>query len=176
MEHGMSPARFLRPLHLATGIAAFSFTAGADATSPRDTARALLERASSAHKVPAKAMTARAAGMSEPTARPAKHLASPARPAKANPACPNAAERAKDFGSRGNFAMHVGQTAEAIGSFEHALDLDPSFTEAWGKLAFLYLKEGNSTKAVDAFKKAKLIGDANGGLVTRDASGALLFP
>ena len=157
----MSPARFLRPFHLVASIAAF-LAAGADAASSVN--------------APEKAISTRAARTSEPTTRPAKHLTSPARPAKALSALGTAADRAGDFGSRGNFAMQAGQTAEAIAAFEHALKLDPSFTDAWGKLAFLYLKEGNSAQAVDAFKKAKLLGDANGGMITRNASGVLLFP
>ena len=172
----MSSARFLRPLHLAASIAAFTFAAAAAPASPLDTTLALPERTPTPHNASAKAMSARMARTSEPAARPTKHLASPTRPAKAFSACIRAADRAKDFGSRGNFAMQAGQTAEAIGAFEHALELDPFFTEAWGKLAFLYLRAGNSTKAVDAFKKAKLLGDANGGMTSRDASGALLFP
>jgi cytochrome c-type biogenesis protein CcmH/NrfG len=54
--------------------------------------------------------------------------------------------------------------------------LDSNFSEAWGKLAFLYMKEGDSAKAVQAFKKAKRLGDPNGGLVTRSAIGITMFP
>lgn len=159
----MSPARLLRPFHLAASLAAFSFAAGADAASPLTIA-------------PAMAISAHEAKTSGPTARLAKHVTSPARSAKALSTRGTAADRAEDFDSRGKFAMQAGQNAEAIAAFEHALKLDPSFTDAWGKLAFLHLREGNSAKAVDAFKKAKLLGDANGGMITRDASGVLLFP
>lgn len=72
--------------------------------------------------------------------------------------------------------MQTGQTGEAITAFEEALALDPDYTDAWGKLALLYQKEGKSEKALEAFKKAKRLGDANGGTVTRNASGGLQFP
>ena len=126
--------------------------------------------------VKAKAATAPPAKTSAPQARPVKRLTSGSHSAKARPSGGSAWDRAADYDSRGNFAMQAGQTAEAIVAFEHALELAPSFTDAWGKLAFLYLKRGQSAKAIDAFKKAKQLGDANGGMVTRDASGALLFP
>ncbi len=75
--------------------------------------------------------------------------------------------------SRGTFAMQAGQTNEAITALEQTVKLDPDFTDAWGKLAILYQKNGNSAKATDAFKKAKRLGDANGGTVSRDAVGGL---
>ena len=78
-----------------------------------------------------------------------------------------------DAYSRGTFAMQAGQTAEAIAALEQTVKLDPDFTDAWGKLAILYQKTGNTAKATDAFKKAKRLGDANGGTVTRDAAGGL---
>lgn len=78
--------------------------------------------------------------------------------------------------SRGTFAMQAGQGAEAIKALEETVKLDPDFTDAWGKLAILYQKDGESLKATEAFKKAKRLGDANGGTVTRDAAGGLQFP
>jgi len=112
------------------------------------------------------------ANASDMLAQPVKRLTSHSLSAKAG----SAGGSAKDFDSRGNFAMQAGQTDEAIAAFEHALKLAPALTDSWGKLAFLYLKQGSPAKAIDAFKKAKHLGDANGGLVTRDASGVLLFP
>lgn len=78
-----------------------------------------------------------------------------------------------DAYSRGTFAMQAGQTDEAIAALEQTVALDPDFTDAWGKLAILHQKSGNSAKATDAFKKAKRLGDANGGTVSRDAAGGL---
>ncbi len=81
-----------------------------------------------------------------------------------------------DSYSRGTFAMQAGQNAEAIAAFEQTVKLDPEFTDAWGKLAILYQKNGNSAKATDAFKKAKRLGDPNGGTVSRDGSTGLQLP
>jgi Tfp pilus assembly protein PilF len=75
--------------------------------------------------------------------------------------------------SRGNFAMQVGQNEAAIAEFEQVLKSRPEHAAAWGKLAFLYLKQHQNQKAVQAFKKAKGLGDANGGVVTRDGSRGL---
>ena len=85
-------------------------------------------------------------------------------------------EKVAESYSRGTFAMQAGQSAEAIKALEETVNLDPDFTDAWGKLAILYQKDGQSLKATEAFKKAKRLGDANGGTVTRDAAGGLQFP
>jgi hypothetical protein len=85
-------------------------------------------------------------------------------------------EKVAEAYSRGTFAMQAGQSAEAIKALEETVQLDPDFTDAWGKLAILYQKDGQSLKATEAFKKAKRLGDANGGTVTRDAAGGLQFP
>lgn len=85
-------------------------------------------------------------------------------------------ESVADAYTRGTFAMQAGQNAEAVTAFEEAVKLDPDFTDAWGKLAILYQKQGDSEKATDAFKKAKRLGDANGGTVTRDTPGGLQLP
>ena len=83
------------------------------------------------------------------------------------------AEGVAESYSRGTFAMQAGQTAEAVAALEHAVKLDPDFTDAWGKLAILYQKSGESSKATEAFKRAKRLGDANGGTVSRDVAGGL---
>jgi len=88
----------------------------------------------------------------------------------------SATKRIDDLSSFGNFAMQAGRDAEAITSFESLVELCGDPTEAWGKLAFLYLKQGDAEKAVQAFKRAKSRGDANGGIVTRDGSRGLQFP
>jgi tetratricopeptide (TPR) repeat protein len=86
------------------------------------------------------------------------------------------AEGVADAYTRGSFAMQAGQNAEAIVAFQEAVKADPDFTDAWGKLAILYQKDGQSAKATEAFKKAKRLGDANGGTVTRDNAGGLQLP
>ena len=69
--------------------------------------------------------------------------------------------------------MQAGQNAEAITALEQTVKIDPDFTDAWGKLAILHQKNGDSLKATEAFKKAKRLGDANGGTVSRDTIGGL---
>ena len=78
--------------------------------------------------------------------------------------------------SRGTCAMQAGQNAEAIAAFEQTVKLDPEFTHAWGKLAILYQKGGDTAKATEAFKKAKRLGDPNGGTVSRDGNSGLQLP
>jgi Flp pilus assembly protein TadD len=78
--------------------------------------------------------------------------------------------------SRGDFALRAGQYAEAITVFEEALKSNSNAGAIWGRLAFLYIKEGRSLEAVGAFKKAKLLGDANGGVVTRTGVVGPMFP
>ena len=78
--------------------------------------------------------------------------------------------------SRGTCAMQDGQNAEAIAAFEQTVKLDPEFTHAWGKLAILYQKGGDTAKATEAFKKAKRLGDPNGGTVSRDGNSGLQLP
>lgn len=87
-----------------------------------------------------------------------------------------AANGAADAYTRASFAMQAGQDAEALKAFEETVKLDPDFTDAWGKMALLYSKSGQSAKATEAFKRAKKLGDANGGTVTRDATGGLQLP
>ena len=87
-----------------------------------------------------------------------------------------AANGAADAYTRASFAMQAGQDAEALKGFEETVKLDPDFTDAWGKMALLYSKSGDAAKATEAFKRAKKLGDANGGTVTRDAVGGLQLP
>lgn len=173
----MSPAR------LAFIFAVFSIAAAAHGTPPQSVDLPLPERGKPALSVSRpipvipKAMFLPLAEPPKPSARPIKRRTSQSRTTKPSSGGGTAAERAADFDSRGNFAMQAGQTAEAIGAFEHALKLVPTCIDAWGKLAYLYLKTGDSERAIEAFKHAKQFGDANCGMVTRDASGApLLFP
>ena len=87
-----------------------------------------------------------------------------------------ASNGAADAYTRASFAMQAGQDAEALKAFEETVKLDPDFTDAWGKMALLYSKSGQPAKATEAFKRAKKLGDANGGTVTRDATGGLQLP
>ena len=58
--------------------------------------------------------------------------------------------------------MQAGQTKEAISAMEEAVKLDPSFSDAWTKLAILYQKNGDTDKATEAYKMAKKLGQPNG--------------
>ena len=58
--------------------------------------------------------------------------------------------------------MQAGQNAEAIAALEQAVALDPNFADAWSKLVVLYERTGNERKAMDAYKKAKKLGQPQG--------------
>jgi cytochrome c-type biogenesis protein CcmH/NrfG len=178
----MSPAHFHRRFRLVVTTAVFAVAECACGAPLQSVdlplpARALPPLTVSA-PVPAapRPMFVPLAKPSDLPSRSVKRRTSLSHSAKARSGAGSIPDRAADFDSRGKFAMQAGQTAEAVAAFEHVLELDPRFADAWGKLAYLYLKQGNSAKAIDAFKTAKQLGDANGGMVTRNASGALLFP
>jgi len=64
-------------------------------------------------------------------------------------------EKVGEAFSRGMFCLEAERDPEAIAAFEEAVKIDPTFTDAWEKLAVLYEKTGDSKKALEAFKKAK---------------------
>lgn len=66
-------------------------------------------------------------------------------------------EKVGEAYSRGIFLLQTEQDADAIGAFEEAVKIDPTFTDAWEKLASLYEKNGDSKKALECFKKAKKV-------------------
>ncbi len=66
-------------------------------------------------------------------------------------------EKVGEAYSRGVFCLQAGSDAEAIAAFEEAVQLDPTFADAWENLAVLYEKGGDSKKALEAFKKAKTL-------------------
>ena len=172
--------KLARPIHsLAAALAAFHFSACSDVkvthVAPGKSARAALAENQRAKQMPAD--TAAPAGAPVATNVPGQF------PPQALPPLPSGAVNVPsingggagvaDAYSRGSFAMQAGQNNEAIAAFEETVKLDPDFTDAWGKLAILYQKTGDHAKATDAFKKAKRLGDANGGTVSRDAVGGL---
>jgi len=73
----------------------------------------------------------------------------------------NTARVAEAF-SRGEFCMTAGNDDEAIAAFQDAVKLDPTFTEAWQRLAALYEKKGDSKKAIEAFRRSKNIASQQG--------------
>ncbi len=170
----------VRPIHsVAAALVAFHLSACSDVkithVAPGKSARALLAQnqkpqgpASGPDMADLKPRTAAMPGQLPPEALP------PLPSGQVSIPSANGAEGGiADSYSRGTFAMQAGQTAEAITALEKTVKLDPDFTDAWGKLAILYQKNGDSTKATEAFKKAKRLGDANGGTVSRDAVGGL---
>jgi tetratricopeptide (TPR) repeat protein len=96
-----------------------------------------------------------------PTAIPAAGSTAPGAPvAEVKPPLPErneVAEKVAEAYSRGVFCLEAEKDAEAIAAFEEVVQLDPSFSEAWEKLAMLYEKGGDSKKAMEAFNKAKKI-------------------
>ena len=164
---------------LAAALAALHFAACSDIkithVAPGKSARSML--AERKHASDTLAESAAAAGM------PVAKTAPGQLPPESHPPLPSgevnvppgngAGEEVADAYSRGTFAMQAGQHEEAIAALEKTVKLDPDFTDAWGKLAILYQKTGASGKATEAFKKAKRLGDANGGTVSRDAAGGL---
>jgi tetratricopeptide (TPR) repeat protein len=77
-------------------------------------------------------------------------------PATGLPKSDNTA-RVADAYSRGEFCMNAGKDDEAIAAFEEAVKIDPTFTEAWQRLAALYEKKGENKKAIDAFRRSKRV-------------------
>ena len=172
--------KLARPVHLlAAALVAFHFAAcsGVKIThvAPGKSASAALAERGHAQEMPAGATT--------PVGMPVAATTPGQLPPEALPPLPSGQVNVPsgngnggavaDAYSRGTFAMQAGQNPEAIAALEDTVKLDPDFTDAWGKLAILYQKTGNSAKATDAFKKAKRLGDANGGTVSRDAAGGL---
>ena len=173
----MKTARTFQILAVALAASCFTACSGVKVThvAPGKSASALLAERKRAAQSPAGAMqpgglrvAATAPGQLPPESLPVLPSG------EVNiPGSNGAGDGVADAYSRGTFAMQAGQTAEAITALEQTVKLDPDFTDAWGKLAILYQKTGNSAKATEAFKKAKRLGDANGGTVSRDAAGGL---
>lgn len=64
-------------------------------------------------------------------------------------------QKVSELFTQGSLAMEAGQTGEAILAMEQVVQIDPNFTDAWGKLVTLYKKAGNEEKSKDAQKHAK---------------------
>jgi len=72
------------------------------------------------------------------------------------PKSDNTARVAEAF-SRGEFCMNAGKDDEAISAFQEAVKIDPTFTDAWQRLAALYEKKGDNKRAIEAFRKSKKV-------------------
>jgi len=57
----------------------------------------------------------------------------------------------------GNFCLEAGKNEEAAAAFEKAARLDPTFAEAWKKLAVVYQNTGRKEKAEEALRKFKTL-------------------
>ncbi len=66
-------------------------------------------------------------------------------------------ERVAEAYSRGVFCLQAEREEEALASFEEVVKIDPTFTDAWEKLATIYERRGDAQKALEAFKKAKTL-------------------
>ena len=64
-------------------------------------------------------------------------------------------EKVAEAYSRAIFCLQAEREDEALASFEEVVKLDPTFTDAWEKIAAIYEKRGDSKRALEAFKKAK---------------------
>jgi hypothetical protein len=88
----------------------------------------------------------------------------------------NVGEKVAELYTRGSFAMQAGQTGEAIIALEEAVQLDPNFSDAWSKLVILYQKAGKEDQALQAYKKAKKLGQPNGPSTLTPPSTSALIP
>lgn len=92
-----------------------------------------------------------------PTPLPLRASA-PSSGAKADPEAEKTALVAEAY-SRGEFCMNAGKDEEAIAAFREVVKLDPTFTEAWNRLAALFERSGNEKESLNAFRHAKLAGN-----------------
>ena len=96
-----------------------------------------------------------------------------------DPALPdpsNTADKVADLYTKGSFSMQAGQIGEAIVALEEAVHLDPNFSDAWSKLVILYQRAGKEDKAVEAYKKAKKLGQPNGPTTLSPRGTSALIP
>jgi tetratricopeptide (TPR) repeat protein len=83
--------------------------------------------------------------------------AAPTEPLPDNPVVPVQTEAVEDSFTLGNLCLQQGRYSEAISAYQKALDADPSFAEAWNNLAIAYQNSGQDDKAMEAFKKYKMV-------------------
>ncbi len=61
---------------------------------------------------------------------------------------------AKRLNNAGVMAYHNGQYERALEQFKKAIEIDPSFTEAYNNLGLTYTETNDETRATEAFRKA----------------------
>ncbi|KAI0262104.1 ADP/ATP carrier receptor [Gloeopeniophorella convolvens] len=64
------------------------------------------------------------------------------------------AGKAEAFNLRGTFKFLTGDTNGAKADLEESLRLVPSFTQSWVKIASVFMEQGDTEKAFDAFEQA----------------------
>jgi tetratricopeptide (TPR) repeat protein len=64
-------------------------------------------------------------------------------------------DRVTEATSRADFLLQTGNEPEAIAAYEEAVQIGPNLAGAWQALADLYEKQGNTTKATEAARRAK---------------------
>jgi hypothetical protein len=69
----------------------------------------------------------------------------------------NPGETVNDYYALGTFCLQQERNAEAAAAFRKAVELDPTYADAWNSLAICYQNAGDSAKAVEAFKKYKTL-------------------
>jgi tetratricopeptide (TPR) repeat protein len=66
-------------------------------------------------------------------------------------------EKVADAFTLGNLCMQQGRYDDAIKAYESAVKEDPTFAEAWNNLAIAYQNSGQDEKAMEAFRKYKMV-------------------
>jgi tetratricopeptide (TPR) repeat protein len=66
-------------------------------------------------------------------------------------------ETVADSFTLGNLCLQQGRYQDAINAYQAALKDDPNFAEAWNNLAVAYQDAGQDDKAMEAFKKYKMV-------------------
>jgi tetratricopeptide (TPR) repeat protein len=69
----------------------------------------------------------------------------------------NQADTVNDYYALGTFCLQQERNKEAAAAFQKAVELDPTYADAWNNLAICYQNEGDSAKALEAFKKYKTL-------------------
>ena len=64
-------------------------------------------------------------------------------------------EKVADSFALGNLFMEQGRYPEAIAAYEAAVKIDPTFADAWNKLAVAYQNSGQDQKALEAYRRFK---------------------
>jgi len=64
-------------------------------------------------------------------------------------------EKVADSFALGNLFMEQGRYTEAIAAYEAAVKIDPTFADAWNKLAVAYQNSGQDQKALEAYRRFK---------------------